>query len=111
MTGKPLDQWASTDVLAGVVDVEIAAAVLSQHRPSPNPCPALPRPPSPANPPNGPSTAQPVTQPPNPFHPWQTPLHQGCAEGASPDQLFGSVYGCVERNCRSDFEETSLSRT
>ncbi|MDA8046271.1 MAG: hypothetical protein M0Z30_13705 [Actinomycetota bacterium] len=25
MTGKPLDRWASTDVLAAVVDVEIAA--------------------------------------------------------------------------------------
>jgi hypothetical protein len=32
MTGKPLDQWASSDVLAVVVDVEIAA--LLGRRPS-----------------------------------------------------------------------------
>ncbi len=54
--------------------------VLSQHRPSPHPRPALPPHRSPFNSPNRPWTSH----PPYPIHSWQTPLHRGCVGWASP---------------------------
>ncbi len=72
--------WTSVGCEAVHQAVDDTRPVLSQHRPSPHPRPALPPHPSPSNSPNSSWTSQ----PPYPFHPEQTPLHRGCVGWASP---------------------------
>ena len=60
--------------------IDAPRPVLSHHRPSPHPRPALPQHPAPSSP----SASRHSSHAPLSFHPRQTPLHRGCAGWASP---------------------------
>ena len=60
--------------------IDAPRPVLSYHRPSPHPRPALPQRPAPSSP----SASRHSSHARLCFHPRQTPLHRGCAGWASP---------------------------